>query len=169
MNEIVYNILTNDFRTSLWQGFADQYGSICHVRTNKRGYRYETANSTPWESQLQLFRQGFGIPSDERIIFHRDNTFLSEKHNQGLVITDKRIYFIEDNDYPLNKISFSWEDILQVKYIDNSMSFYLNTEKFVYINIKFFTKKSSECGLRTINEIGLALQDVFNYIIDLIN
>lgn len=172
MNDVIYNILTRDFRTSLWQGFSTDYGSMCHIRSYELRLTYSHEDDyhfrKAWESELPMFRKNFGIPEDERIIYHRDNTFWSEDHNQGLVITDEKIYFIEDNDYPEDRMWFSWGTIKEVVYDDYELIFHFKDGDILPINMKYFSKRHDYCKKRTVIEMGKALQDVFNYIISIV-
>ena len=54
------------------------------------------------DSDKSAIRNNFGLELDEQILWVRDTSFWSSK-NQGLVITDKQIIFIHDNDTPNDK------------------------------------------------------------------
>ena len=169
LSDVIYNILTRDPRTSVWQGFSNEYGSLCHVRTNELKYWEGHGIYKDWNSELFLFKSRFKIPKEDRIIFHRDNTFLSTSHDQGLVITDEGFYYIPDNDYPQNRSAFSWATLKQVSYDGENMVFDFNDGVRFPIPMKFFVKKHDYCGKRAIAEIGRTLAEVFNHVIMWVN
>ena len=72
---------------------------------------------------LPSFRSNFGISLDENILFTRDTSFWSS-HNQGLVITEKAIYCIPDNDNPDEIIIVTWPELDKVSYKEYTFYFY---------------------------------------------
>lgn len=168
MEEYVYRILTLDFRTSLWHLNSDQEGSIFHICSYKKlPYEY---NRITWDDAVAPFRQNFGVAQDERVIFVRDNTFFSSSHDQGLVITDRRIYYIEDNDYPEKRISFEWTSLKAVEYNEDikSMIFTFKDESSLTIHMNYFSKGSETFAGWALGEIAGNLESLFTTIIDTI-
>ena len=118
------------------------------------------ANSTNWFGQANdsdccyrkisdsiksSVRQYFGIDVNEDIIFFRDTSFWNDR-NQGLVITDKAIYCIADNDKPDEKIYLPWEILKKVVYRDLVLYFYGNggDDDYCPIHVTYFVKTSNE-------------------------
>lgn len=177
MKDIIYNILTNNPQLLLWQGLSYGEGSLRHVVNAKLGLHYAStyqdicnpfsgwcSSEQEWKKENNLFYTNFKIPRNERIIFHRDNTFFSSAHNQGLVITDEKIYLIEDNDYPDARIWFHWGTIKEVRYQNKTMHFSFRDGDELDIGIKFFIKRHDYCKDRQTERIGRSLEKAFNYI-----
>lgn len=148
--------LRNDFRLSLWMLCANQYGSIAHITSHP----YTNYSNKKWEEDLPLIRTNFRIPDNEKIIFFRDNTFFSTKHNQGLVITDTGIYYIENNASP-NLISFKWNEIIEAQR-SNGLFFKYGSSKSINIQDRFFTKWSETFNDQNIHEIMRRIYEVMS-------
>lgn len=90
-------------------------------------------------------RQNFDIGYNEEILFVRDTSFWDNR-DQGLVITDEKIYCIPDNDSPDEKIELFWWYIDRVEYKDEVLYFWNNSDNEPYgsIHISFFLKDDSE-------------------------
>lgn len=90
-------------------------------------------------------RQNFDIGYNEEILFVRDTSFWDNR-DQGLVITDEKIYCIPDNDSPDEKIELFWWYIDRVEYKDEFLYFWNNSDNEPYgsIHISFFLKDDSE-------------------------
>lgn len=168
--EIIYYFLSRDYRTSLWQLNSDDCGSIAHYNViHHPNCDYKEQMAKQWEEDNQLFRQNFGIDVSERIIFHRDNTFFSSAHDQGLVITDLKVYYIPDNDYPNNRYYFSWALVESVDFDGENLNFKFTDGDLFPIPIKFFTKKSEVFWNPAIEEIGYNLASLFTSMASIIN
>ena len=90
-------------------------------------------------ASLPLYRANFGIDKDEIILFTRDTSFWSFS-NQGLVMTDKAIYVIADNENPDEKLIMSWKSIDRVVYKEYFFYFYDENNNEVYVEQNFFFK-----------------------------
>lgn len=66
------------------------------------------------ESMRSAVRNGFSIERNEEILAIRDTSFWSTK-NQGLVLTDKGVHVITDNDNINEDTAFYWTWILYQK------------------------------------------------------
>lgn len=69
--------------------------------------------------------------------------FWSSK-NQGLVITDKQIIFIHDNDTPNDKTYIEFNDIHHVEYREMSLFVWNYQEEYVQFRLGLFFKDSTE-------------------------
>lgn len=74
------------------------------------------------DSHMASIREGFRIGLDEEILFMRDTSFWSNC-NQGLVITDKGLYFIPDNDSHSGDFFIAWSEFNEVKYKELTLYF----------------------------------------------
>lgn len=156
MEDFVYKTLTTDFRISLWLldvAGAQDCGSIGHINVCKGDY---------FRSELKKFERNFGVNIGERIIFCRDNSFFSNSHKQGLVITDRTVYYIPNSDYPDNKIWFSWALVKSVEYDGNSIEFTFTDGDVFSIPDNLFTKKAEWIDGNGAKEIAGNLADLFN-------
>ncbi len=116
---------------SNWFGETEDFGGDCSTYL-----QHKKMNNV----FLPSFRDNFGISLDEVILFTRDTSFWSNS-NQGLVITEKAIYAIADNDHPEDKIIVSWTDVDYVVYKELTFYFYHNTgEELAYIAFNYFFK-----------------------------
>ena len=104
-------------------------------------------------------RQNFEIGYNEEILLVRDTSFWNDR-NQGLVITDKAVYCIPDNDKPDEKITFGWGEIDRVEYKDLVLYFWRDGDEecYAYIHIDFFLKDSSN---NTFSFLGPKLASLF--------
>lgn len=82
------------------------------------------------ESDKSVVRSYFDLSLDEQILWVRDTSFWGSK-NQGLVITDKQIVWIPDNDKPDDKSCAEFNDIHHVEYREMSL-FFWNYEATIY-------------------------------------
>lgn len=160
-DKIVEKYLKDDFRLSLWMLNADQYGSIAHITSHP----YTIYSNNEWEKDLHLLRTNFKISHQEQIIFFRDNTFFSTKHNQGLVITEKGLYYIENNSNPILNIII-WEDISSIMQDDDSITFFLKQGNSSKLPIKLITKASEEFNSKIIQQIKKDVFTVFSDIVE---
>ena len=92
-------------------------------------------------------RQNFGIGYNEEILFVRDTSFWNVR-NQGLVITNEKIYCIPDNESPDEKIELFWWYIDRVEYRDQVLYFWHNgdSEPYGSIHITYFLKEITNDG-----------------------
>ena len=73
------------------------------------------------DSAKASIRDNFNLDRDEQILFFNDASFFGNK-NQGLVITNKRLAWIQDNDEG-DVYSYAFNDIQRVEY--REMQIYL--------------------------------------------
>lgn len=92
------------------------------------------------DTKKRDFRQNFNIPLDETILMGRDTSFWNNA-NQGVVITDKNIYILLDNDSDDDIEILSWNRIESVKYQDAGIYFNIDGEPYGY-GIGCFLKSS---------------------------
>lgn len=114
-----------------WLGFANDTDCSTYLNHNRNGNMY-----------LPQFRANFKIGTDEEILFTRDTSFWNS-HNQGMVITDKAIYVLPNNDKPDDISVYSWYDFDNVVYHDDKFYFYRGNEEIVWLGFLFFTKFNS--------------------------
>lgn len=95
------------------------------------------------DSDKSAIRNNFGLELDEQILWVRDTSFWSSK-NQGLVITDKQIIFIHDNDTPNDKTYIEFNDIHHVEYREMSLFVWNYQEEYVQFRLGLFFKDSTE-------------------------
>lgn len=74
------------------------------------------------DSVLQLIRFHFNIDRKETIILIRD-TSLWDSRDQGLVITDEGLYYINDNESRDGRFYVDWGDVDHVEYQENVLYF----------------------------------------------
>lgn len=117
------------------------------------------------EGKMSDARQNFGIGFDENIIFIRDTGFWNLA-DQGLVITDKALYILPDNDKPEEKAYVPWTAMQKVEYKDLILNVYANFTDGpgeLPINMSLFTKTYDE--KRQAN-IGRSIAALFNKVCD---
>ena len=89
-------------------------------------------------------RDNFNLDRDEQILFFNDTSFFGNK-NQGLVITNKRLAWIQDNDEG-DVYSYAFNDIQRVEY--REMQIYLwgygNDEDYAPLPLKIFFSFNGE-------------------------
>ena len=95
------------------------------------------------ESDKSAIRSNFGLGLDEQILWVRDTSFWSNK-NQGLVITDKQIVFIPDNDKPNDKSCIEFNDVHHVEYREMSLFVWNYQEEYAQFPLGLFFKDSTE-------------------------
>lgn len=109
------------------------------------------------ENVKNSIRTNFHLDYDDKIFFIRDTSWWDTR-NQGLVITDKGIVCIPDNDKANEIVLFYWADIDRVEYQDLVLHFW-NNEGYSYpIHISYFIKGDENENGRYIGE---ALAAVF--------
>lgn len=73
-------------------------------------------NDSNTSDQLRsTIRSNYGIPLDDILLFKRDTSFWSS-NDQGLVITNKGIYVVPDNDDKSRNFTIQWQEIERVYY-----------------------------------------------------
>lgn len=104
-------------------------------------------------------RENFEISYNEEILFVRDTSFWNTR-DQGLVISDGGVYFIQDNDRPNEKNFLSWGIIKNVDYKDSSIYFwgYGDDTDYFQIHISFFMKHDDYTKTK---RIGNKLAEMF--------
>ena len=121
---------------SNWFGKTDTLDCITYV--------YHKQMGNMWHNQL---RQNFHIPLDEEILFSRDTSFWSNR-NEGLVITDKTLYFLPDKNDPSGLFNLQWIDIKAIQYKESFLYFYAYGEDDpAFAGANFFFKGVSSYEL----------------------
>ena len=88
-------------------------------------------------------RNNFGLELDEQILWVRDTSFWSNK-NQGLVITDKQIVYIPDNDKPNDRLNIEFNDIQHVEYREMSLFVWNYQNEYCQLGLGLFFKDATE-------------------------
>lgn len=122
-SESVVDFIRSKAKNSCWNKGFDENDSVLFPNDDKK----------------LLLRGNFHIPAEEQILYVRDTSFWSV-NNQGLVLTDKRIYLIQDNDDPENEITIPLSNIEKVTYKELVLSFWDGTDQPYTINISYFVK-----------------------------
>ena len=124
------------------------------IFNNRRGNIWNSNNNNGYDcccypnisSEIKNeVRQNYGIGYYEEILFVRDTSFWNSR-NQGLVITNKAVYCIPDNDKPDDVITLGWDIIDHVEYKDLVLYFWGNgdSEDYCPIHITYFLKDDSQ-------------------------
>ena len=93
---------------------------------------------------MDLAHKEFDIEKDETILLVRDTSFWSNG-NQGVVITDKGIYRIEDNKKKDERKFIGWGFVENIKAGENNILFYDENKTVIAdINVYSFVKKESD-------------------------
>ncbi len=108
------------------------------------------------------FRQNFNIPIDEKILMCRDTSFWNNA-NQGVVVTDNALYYLPDNDEPEELYIIKWSDIVNVKYQEEDIYFFINEEEYLPIYIGSFLKQG-DATEEAFAKAGKNLANVFDSI-----
>lgn len=95
------------------------------------------------ESDKGSVRNNFGLGLDEQILWVRDTSFWSNK-NQGLVITDKQIVYIPDNDKPDDRLNIEFNDIQHVEYREMSLFVWNYQNEYCQLGLGLFFKDATE-------------------------
>ncbi len=95
------------------------------------------------ESDKSNIRNNFGLGLDEQILWVRDSSFWSSK-NQGLVITDKQITWIPDNNKPNDRSSIEFNDIHHVEYREMALFIWNYQDEYLQFYLGSFFKDSDE-------------------------
>ncbi len=95
------------------------------------------------ESDKRLIRSNFSLGLEEQILWSRDNSFWGNK-NQGLVITDKQIVCIPDNERPTNKNLIEFNDIHHVEYREMALFVWDYQNEYRQFHLSLFFKDSTE-------------------------
>ena len=134
------------------------------------------------DSDKSLVRNNFGLALDEQILWVRDTSFWGNK-NQGLVITDKQIVYIPNNDNPKDRLNIDFNDIQHVEYREMSLFVWNYQEEYYKLHLSLFFKNSEESsGLiadaktlaNTLTEMAKSVghvetETVFDHISNLLN
>lgn len=88
-------------------------------------------------------RNNFRLELDEQILWVRDTSFWSNK-NQGLVITDKQIVYIPDNDKPDDRLNIEFNDIQHVEYREMSLFVWNYQNEYCQLGLGLFFKDTTE-------------------------
>lgn len=84
-----------------------------------------------------IYRRNFNIPLNEQILFTRD-TSSWDNRDEGLILTDKAIYFLPKEDEDLKK--YRWTEITRVEYKEYSFYFSIYECSSIEISKKYFFK-----------------------------
>jgi len=134
------------------------------------------------DSDKRIIRNNFGLGLDEQILWVRDTSFWSNK-NQGLVITDKQIVFIPDNDKPDDKSFIEFNDIHHVEYREMSLFVWNYQEEYAQFLLGLFFKDTTESNeliedakqlAKTLTEMAESIghtetESVFDHMSNLLN
>lgn len=93
------------------------------------------------DARRGIFRSNFGISGDETILFYRDTGFWNNG-DQGLVITDKGIYVIPDNEDSSSYFKFGWDIITDVTLQEGYLLFWDGTDQPYRLPFEYFGKDS---------------------------
>lgn len=100
-------------------------------------------------------RNNFRLELDEQILWVRDTSFWSNK-NQGLVITDKQIVYIPDNDKPDDRLNIEFNDIQHVEYREMSLFVWNYQNEYCQLGLGLFFKDTTESNELIANAKTLA-------------
>lgn len=134
------------------------------------------------DSDKSLVRNNFGLALDEQILWVRDTSFWGNK-NQGLVITDKQIVYIPNNDNPKDRLNIDFNDIQNVEYREMSLFVWNYQEEYYKLHLSLFFKNSEESSgliadaktlVNTLTEMAKSVghvetETVFDHISNLLN
>ena len=95
------------------------------------------------DSDKSLVRNNFGLALDEQILWVRDTSFWGNK-NQGLVVSDKQIVYIPNNDNPKDRLNIYFNDIQHVEYREMSLFVWNYQEEYYKLHLSLFFKNSEE-------------------------
>ena len=123
--------------------------SVVSILTDTaRGMKYR-ANGTDCllldisDTIKSSIRRNFDLGLDEQILWVRDTSFWGSK-NQGLVITDKQIVYIPDNDSPDSKYYIEFNDINKVEYREMSIFIWNYENEYFRLPVGAFVKDAEE-------------------------
>ena len=112
-----------------WFNKVDKY-DCCTLKHHKENHN----------ELIPEYRESFGIPLNEDILFTRDSSFWSS-HDQGLVITDRAIYCLVDNEKPNEVFDITWTTIDHVVYKEFCFYFFdEDNEQISAIHSDYFFK-----------------------------
>lgn len=110
------------------------------------------------ENVKNSIRTNFSLDYNDNIFFIRDTSWLNTR-DQGLVITDRGVTCIPDNDKKNEFISFNWADVNHVEYKELVLYFLGDDENDrCPIHVSYFMKGDENTMGRS---VGLPLADVF--------
>ena len=126
------NTVVTIFKRELgdWLGLSNDYDCETYKTLNNNGKNY-----------IPQYKANFKVGSDEKVLFTRDTSFYS--HNQGLVITDKGLYYLADNDKPDDIKFIEWSDFDNVVFNNSFFYFYRKTTEIIRISESNFFKNSN--------------------------
>ena len=152
-NNMDENSVVKIFKRELgdWLGLSSDYDCATYKNHYKNGNMY-----------IPQYKANFKIGIDEEVLFTRDTS--SYKHNQGLVITDKAIYVLKDNDYPDEIIVLAWEDFDQVVYHDEKFSFYSGSEEIIWLYSNLFVNINKLEKIAQVANLFVQFGSAFAYI-----
>lgn len=106
-------------------------------------------------------RDNFEVSYDEKVLFLRDRSFWNSR-NQGLVITDQKIYLLPDNDKPDELYYINWGEVEKVDYKDLNLYFFLGDSEKTTVYLENFVKDTTLYEVEEIVVIGKDLASLFS-------
>ena len=120
---------------------------------------------------IPRFRANFNIPQDEEILFTRDTSTWNNQ-DEGLVITNKGLYLLRDNDKPNEIDRILWSDFDNVVFHSNNFYFYRDNIEIIKIHeYKFFKTCDKEKCIKLaeiLSEIAKAAESEYDVLIRLV-
>lgn len=114
------------------------------------------------DEAIASIKSGFGVSREERLLFKRDTSFWSSD-NQGLVITDRKFYFIPDNNDASQSFELEWQAIENVTYQETKFYFTMHDGTEPCVSWKYFYKGEFPGGERCM-KLAKALADIANMV-----
>ena len=116
------------------------------------------------DSVKSSVRSNFGLGLDEQILWVRDTSWWGSQ-NQGLVITDKQIVYLPDNDKPNEKYCLEFNDIHKVEYREMSIFIWNYKEEYLSLPIGAFFKENAESSdlIRDAKRLAEALTEMAKF------
>lgn len=142
-NNMDENPIVKIFKSELddWLGLSNDYDCLTYLNHKKNGNMY-----------IPQYKANFKIGLDEEVLFTRDTSFWNN-HNQGLVITDKGLYYLDNNDEPDDIKFIEWSDFDNVVFHMSIFYFYRKTTEIIQISKSNFFKSSNEESCNKLAEI----------------
>lgn len=118
--DLIEFFLTKDLRLNLWLHEANALFYCWHISGRNDYKRADKIKA------FSSYRDNFNIPPSEPMIFVRDTSFWGN-YNQGIVITNKCLYYIEDNDEP-TVVCCPWGFLKNVEFLKDSRAIAFTTK-----------------------------------------
>ncbi|MBD5427017.1 MAG: hypothetical protein HDR38_05645 [Treponema sp.] len=114
------------------------------------------------DADKNMLRRNFDIPLDEEIFFMRDTSFWNDK-NQGLVMTERGLYVIADNDSPQDEIIIEWKEFDRVVYKELNFYFYKGDDYVAHLGCNFLLKSDNPETFR-LNQVCEFLNEMTSFV-----